>query len=610
MKHTIALYPSVFVLLLQSMNATEILPITVISATQTLQPLNQTTSDTTIITASELEEKHTLWLKDALQFTNGISTTQTGAVGQMVSLYQRGMDTKHTLVLVDGVKFNDPSVSQAQIEFLSLFDIDHIEIIQGAQSGIWGADATAGVINIITKNPTKPQTTFHAEVGENESKQLSAVYANTYKKLSYKIGINRFSADGISSQTDTTSHKKKYENETDPIYNRTIFGKLHWQFLDEQSLLFSFENIKHNTEYDKPIFDMTTFKSVPQPNSIGYKIENSIKLSHLEYRFSTSPHDIVFYLNQSRFDKEDLLGYQTHFKALIDEFGGHYTYRYAENSSMITGITQQKSKDEIKKRDYTDNALFATNTTVWQQFVFTQSLRYDSYDDVFKSKTTGKLGVKYLFSQSINLFSNIGTGYKSPSMYDLSVASKTLKPESSQTFDMGFEYDHFRAVYFDNTITDLIDYTFDFSTYQSTAFNSDGKSHFKGIDISYDRSLTKSLFAKLNYSYLDAKDKEKKTFANRPKEKVSIALDYNLESYHFGFNGFYIGERDGVSFADYTKRVDTGNYMILNAVLNYNYDENIMAYAKLDNIFDKSYIEVDGYSTLGSTFYIGTTITF
>ena len=150
--------------------------ITVSSATKSEQSIKDVTSNIKVITGVELEEKHVTNAVEALNLVSGISFTSNGGIGKAASVNVRGFDSKKVLVLIDGIRYNDHTgTSGARFEHLMVSDIEKIEIVKGAQSGVWGADATAGVINIITKSVKKGlHGSVNLETGRR-SKQHSSV---------------------------------------------------------------------------------------------------------------------------------------------------------------------------------------------------------------------------------------------------------------------------------------------------------------------------------------------------------------------------------------------------------------------------------------------------
>ncbi len=155
-------------------NTLQLEPI-VISASKTEQSLKDVTANIDVITAEEIEERHYSNVIEALNSLPGISFTQSGGIGQQSSLFVRGFSNKYTLVLIDGMRANDVSNFEgAFFDQLSINDIERIEVIKGAQSGIWGADASAGVINLITKKAKPHHINAYAETGSYHTKKFGA----------------------------------------------------------------------------------------------------------------------------------------------------------------------------------------------------------------------------------------------------------------------------------------------------------------------------------------------------------------------------------------------------------------------------------------------------
>jgi vitamin B12 transporter len=127
--------------------------ITISSATKSEQSIQDVTSNVEVITGAELQSKNITTLTQALNLVSGIDYTSNGGIGKVTTINLRGMGNPRVLVLIDGQSMQDPSsTSGAMMEHIMINDIDRIEVIKGAQSGIWGANAAAGVINVITKN--------------------------------------------------------------------------------------------------------------------------------------------------------------------------------------------------------------------------------------------------------------------------------------------------------------------------------------------------------------------------------------------------------------------------------------------------------------------------
>ena len=160
-------------------------PITVTSATKSTQSIKDVTSNIEVITKEEIEEKHFTTVTQALNTLSGVSVVSNGGLGNLSSVFVRGMDSKRVLVLIDGIRYNDVTgTSGAPFEHLMIDDIEQIEVVKGAQSGIWGADASAGVINIITKNNEEgTHTSVNTEFGSFQTKKYGMSVSNKTKNM-------------------------------------------------------------------------------------------------------------------------------------------------------------------------------------------------------------------------------------------------------------------------------------------------------------------------------------------------------------------------------------------------------------------------------------------
>jgi len=207
-----------------SLNAqtTDIGTITVTTPYNTPQKLDSITSNISLITADEIEERGFSTLSQALNSIVGIDINRNGGFGTTTSVILDGMSNKYILVLVDGIRYNDPtSTSGASITNISLEDIESIEILKGAQSGVWGADASSGVINIITKKSKDGFSGYLNSVyGSYGYKEIGVGLSYKTSKYYTKLDISKIDTDGYSAQQLNGEDLDKYED--DGYENLTI----------------------------------------------------------------------------------------------------------------------------------------------------------------------------------------------------------------------------------------------------------------------------------------------------------------------------------------------------------------------------------------------------
>ena len=598
------------VALLSQLNATEIQleKITVVSATKNEQSLKDVTSNVNVITSAEIEERHYTTVAQALNSVAGINYTSNGGLGSTTSINLRGAGNNRTLVLIDGVRYQDPSnTNGASIQHLMIQDIEQIEVIKGAQSGIWGADASAGVINIITKKAKQgTHVSANLEGGSFNTRKIGATVSHRTSDFDIKLSMNEITSDGFSVQAPRDEDINQYEN--DAYSNLTINLQANYYINDDAKINLNITDIDALKEYD----------SYGNPNDNTMKSDISNQLYSLSYLQTYKNHDFILKAERSEFARKEIGTVASFFGENVINFNGTHTniefidnmtyfekdfitFGFGSNSDDVDYIMTDNSK---KQKDNRDNYIYLTNSNIFDKVILTESIRYDDYNN-FDSKATGKLGIKYNINQDLFITSNVGIGYNVPNIVQelnpWGAPNSELNPEDTVSSDISIGYKGFKATYFYNEITDLINGTFIGGIYKFE--NIDGKSIFKGYEFEYSQNIIDSISISLNYSILSAKDKDGKYLARRPKETAKLGLDYYpLDNLHLGAYGEYIGER--YDRADQSGQ-QTGRYAVLDIVSNYDINKNLSFYVKIDNLFDKYYQTVDGYTTAPLSGYLG-----
>ncbi len=570
----------------------------VVSATQTEQSLKEVTSNVDIITASELEEKHLTSVIDALRSLGNIPIAQSGGIGQTSSFFQRGFSSANTVVMIDGIRYNDPTTTQgqAQLEHLMVNDIERIEVIHGAQSGIWGANAVAGVINIITKKATKQfQASTILEYGTYATSKLGANVSQKVGDLSYYVGVNQLKSDGISTLTPRGQNPKNYES--DGYLNQTVNAKMSYDLTSSDTLRGQMNFSDAKTHYDG--YDAFTF--APLPNSVANETHQLNRLGSVGYRHTFTSTDFIdASYGHSTFDKKDPLGFTTAFMGTNKEATLLGKLSYTTNGFVVVGGNTLESHDTIGDHTLRSKGVFATNTNHLGNLILTQSLRNDSYD-TFKGKTTGKVGAKYLFANDITLSSNYGTAYRTPSLYELYAGyygNPNLQPETTKSFDTSLTYKYFTLTYYTNSVNNLI--SFNPSTYVNE--QAIGKSHLKGYEARYQHTFFDTVMVNVAYNRLIAKDQKGNDLARRPHDTASGALGYYpIDKLSLLGTLNYIGTR----YDDAARTLQTGRYVLTGAVINYEATPKLSLYLRGDNLTDRRYQEVNGYGAYGRTLMVG-----
>lgn len=576
----------------------------VYSVSKSLVSTTNVTDNVSIITSEELYQKGITTVVEALNTIPGVSFTSNGGMGKSTGVYLQGMSNKYTLLMVDGVRYNDPSnTSGADFSHLLIGDIERIEVIKGAQSGVWGADAAAGVINIITK---KAQNGTHAsaavEVGSYGRRDVSTSVSHKNDKFDVQLSVQRVTEDGFSAQAPYGKDIDQYER--DLYRNTTVNLKAGYWLDDHNRVEAGYHDINAMNSYD------------------GYAAPNSSQHSDfhqysefLTYKYFVGNHALETTVSESTFVKKELdatSGNLKNYEGQAPSIELKDTWKYYDNSSLVMGTSYEKRELSYtkvggleKKRDENSKALYVNNTNKIGNVVLTEALRYDDFS-AFDEKVTGKIGAKYLFSDQFNIYANYGTAYKTPSMLEMiypwsyGVSNFDLKPENIKSFNVGMQYAGFTVNFFRNEITNMIDYVSDPFTYIGQYVNVSGTTTLKGIELSYEQQVLKSLLAGANYTYVDATKEDGTRLVNRPRYQTSLYTTYMpIKQIAWNVNGTYIGSRE-----DYSGE-ESGRYFVANTKVTYFIDKTWDVYFKVNNLFDRYYQTVYGYATAERSYYVG-----
>ncbi|RLA74989.1 MAG: TonB-dependent receptor [Epsilonproteobacteria bacterium] len=582
----------------------------VYSAAKSKQNIKDTTTNMYIITSVEIKEKNINTLLEAINLAIGISFTQDGGIGQTASIKIRGSHQKHTLVLIDGIRYNDITTltATAFIQNLIVDDIEQIEIIKGAQSGIWGADASGGVINIITK---KTKTGFNGAstigYGSFSTNSYKGYLSYGAKKFDIKLGFVRLISNGFTAISPKNKDIQNYED--DKYQNLSTSLKATYNIDDTNKITLQGKTIKTKSDYDSfgnPDDELQNNKSRTTLLKANYKHSNNL-----------ATHDI--YTKYSKFEREATPSFGATNRDTTDKFDGNIketgaTSRilYLENSFVIFGIENKKSTynnmrqiDKNQTQYVLNSSYFLTNSSNFDNFVATVSLRQDNYDK-FEDKATGKIGIKYNITKYLHINTNYGTAYKVPTlsqMYGQWGANDKLKPENIDSFDTTIAYNNISLSYFDTKIQDQINWV---QKYE----NISGQSHISGYEVDTKKAYGDILLSLGYTNIVKAQDTNKHTLGRVPKESLKYSLDYyGFTDTHIGLNGEYVGSRydRNYSWTNTPTKYgsQTGKYAIHNININHKIDDDIKIFAKISNLFDKKYQTVDGYATTPIAYYGG-----
>ena len=581
--------------------------ITIISANKTAQSIKNTTSNVTVITAEDIEENGYQTVSEAINTIAGISVGMSGGLGQKSSFFLRGSDSGQILVLIDGMRLNDPSTTngQALLENLTTSNISQIEVVKGGMSSIWGSNASSGVINIITKE-AKDGThgSLGLSYGSHNTKGINANIAYKNDKLSVQFLSSKIISDGISAKSPRSEESDNYDNTN---YNL----KLGYAFNTHHRLNLNYNSTESDIDYDST------------PDDSLSTINSKQKNISLSYQYTLDNYTATLSASNGKYDREDhnAFGGMSTFDSKVKEYSFINSYNYIQGKVIlgleykdISGDTQYKSQfynPPASIADYMNKAIFISNTyNINQNTLLETNLRYDNFNN-FENKTTYKIGLKHhhVFLEGFTSSANYYTSYDAPSTYQISDAlvSKALTPSYTKGYDVSLSYKKLLSVtYFNNTVEDFIDYFSNPLTYEDWYQNIDGTLKFSGLELETAYTFEEqNIILSANYTHLfEYEDDNNQKLQRRAEDTFNASLSYYTEdNTHFGISTQYIGDRIEYTYNTYDIKASTGNYTIWNLNFNTKIFNDIDFSIHAKNIFDKDYETISTYATEGRSIY-------
>ncbi len=604
-----------------------------VTANRVETPALEVANTVTVITKEEIQKSARSSLVEILREAPGIYIAEQGGPGRLSSIFMRGANTNYTLVLIDGVEVNDPSSPNGAFDLSSvpLSSVERIEIVREPQSTLYGSDALAGIVNIITNQGGKEEYSFNFESGSEKFIKAHASASGKLGSLNYFIGYSRLQNEGISAISEKYGAK-----ELDGFSNNNVQANLNYIISQNFAASLNYRYTYHKTELDR------SGKNGDDPN-YNYNAEDQLANLKFNGSFWEGKYKLEFsagYLkhiahSKNLPDKVNPASSSAYNNASKLKFSLVNNLRIIENNLITFGI---ETEEEKANTDYYSvsawgpfNSFFepskARTTGVFLQDRFTFSnlfitagARYDDHNK-FGSVSTYRIApAYYITATSTKLKATYATGFKAPSLFNLfdpSYGNPNLKPEKSKGYDFGVEQFlldgnmSVEAVYFQNDFTDLIDFDENFKPVNIS------KAATNGFEINLEYSITNLFDARLSYTYTKAADKRKganedEQLIRRPKDKVALSLSYypsNLFSLSASIR--YIGKRYDNDFTAFpAERVELKEYSLVDLIASYQIFDNLRLYIKADNIFNADYEEVLYYGTLGRSIYAGVNISY
>jgi vitamin B12 transporter len=597
----------------QKDSAQNILDEVVVTATKSPKKLSETGKVIAVITKEQIEKSGG---KDFAQ----LITEQTGIIvngaisnpGKDKSLFLRGATDKYTLILLDGIPLNEPAGvgGSFDLRLLSLDNIDRIEILKGSQSTLYGSNAVAGVINIISKKPTtgKPQFSGLATYGSFNTFKGNANISQKTKVLEYDLNYGYYNTDGISEAKDTTG---KANFDKDGYTQHAVQAIVGVNITDK----FKVSPYYRFTQFEGG-YDASAFIDVLEndPNRYSASLVNTGLDGRYNYTEGTVHFNYGYDFTKRLYTGSGYAPFSA--KGKFHHAEAFINHTFSKTIQMVAGANFQVYRidvpDTVNSIISPYVSLFFHSNNGWNIELGGRYNHHNKYGDNF----TYSFNPSYLINDKVKLFANITSGFRAPSINELFGpygSNPDLKPEKSTTQEAGVQA--FLAnkklsatlTGFNRIIKDVIIYNSNY-TYENR-----DKQHDFGAEIELGYSPIEQVNIKASYAYIDGKitqalagkDTSYYNLVRRPKNTVNLYVGYQITKQLFiSASTQFIGKRTDNYFNANTfeqSEVELKSYALLNAYAEYRFlNSKLNLFIDAKNLFNKTnFYEVYGYSVQG-----------
>ena len=594
----------------------------VVSANRFEQPISSILAPVTVVTREDIDHWQSNTVIDVLRRLPGVDIAQSGGMGQQSSLFIRGTESRHVLVLIDGVRLNQAGISgSSDISQIPISLVQRIEYIRGARSAVYGSDAVGGVVNIITRRDNDG-TTLNAGIGSHS-------YQNYNGSTQQKIGENT-TVTAAGAYTHTKGFDLAPKDVSPRQYDKDGFlSKSLWLGIEHQ---FSSEILAYARAYgydNRTNYDVSEYAGLSVDTRKLYSRTYETGLKYHQGKYSSSLMGSYGYSKDYNFDPRKG---QYSESANLDEskqyniqWGNSYLL---DKGNISAGVDYQRQSIEpssyamiSEKQTLNNTGIYLTGQYAIIDSVTAEAAIRSDHHSEFNWHTTWQSGLSWEFYEGYKLIGSYATAYKAPNLtqlyaysssaYGTTLGNPNLKPEESKQWEIGVEGTtgplFWQVNAYHNDIDNLIAYK---AGNPISSYENIGEAEIKGIEW-VGEFETGVLHHQVTYQYIDPRNKKTdKILERRAKQQIKYQLDWNVANVDWGLTYQYIGSRYDKDFSQYDlstkdyKRLKQGGVSLWDITAAYPITSHLTIRGKIANMFDKDYETAYGYRTAGREYFL------
>jgi len=547
---------------------------------------------------------------------------QTGAPGQLTSVFTRGLRSEHTQVLIDGVPINQGLAGLFDFADLTIDNIDRIEVVRGPQSTVYGPRAMAGVIQLFTRQgQATPETQFSFEGGSYDTFRESLSSSGKIGAIDYSLGASRL-------DTDNARPNNQYRLSN---FISTIGFSPNDQFRLSNLVMYSLADTGNpNSIFDpKPIDNFLTEKWLIAPH-LDWKPsdawEHKLIVAYDHERQVNDPNEDGFIGPTRALFTRLTIDYQNDFRPVewLTLTSGFF-FSQVDAGQERPFVSQAFGPQPTFVSDHTEEraVFFEASATPLPGLNLVAGGRYDHFNQ-FGGIFTYRFASSYKIAPTDTvLHASVATGFSPPSSQDKIFGNNFgLEPEKDLGWEIGLEQrgwdDRIKvsATYFHNDLTNLIGFNGLFDTLNL------GAARTQGVETELEFRPIDDLLCTASYTYLNAENTGSADIAQlpgarlprRPRNEVYLSASYLwLKKLRTTVEAKFVNAREDINFASFQTpppNFDIEDYSFVNCAAEYMVNPRLTIFGRIDNLTNEQYAEVFGFPALGRAAYGGVRILF
>lgn len=596
----------------------------VVTATKVETPSEQIGASISVVNGDDFQTYRYPSVDEALRNVPGVEIRRSGSYGKTSSITIRGANANQVQVLVDGVRVKSPTLGQVDLSDLSPDLIERIEIIRGAQSTLYGADAVGGVVNIITRKGSGDpiQATVQQEVGNYDTLASRATVSGAYKILNYALSASHFESNGQFKNDNTDSN--------------ALSARVGATLPLDTSLDFIFR-------YNKNDVGVPVKGVFPGPQPIVPIINpNARQQSETTiYSLQGKTRPVEWWQTQGRLSRyENSQGFQDPADPGVDfDFQAFSQVNVARKeaewvnsfflgkwSTSSVGLEYRREEGEnrgvFRAATETNSVFFEQQLRFFDRLFITGGFRVED-NRVFGTTTTERGSVAFVIKETgTRLHGSAGTGFRAPTFNDLffpDFGNPNLQPEKSLSYDAGVDQklwkDRVRLglTYFQNDFRSLITCCVALPTAPFGGPVNVGRARSAGIEFVSEVDLRPNLVANLNYTYTDSENlATDRPLPREPRHRWNIGVTWEPIARLSLFTQVYVQSEQFETFGEvynsgYTRVDIGGTWRMLERL---GWLKKLEMTARISNLLNEGYSEVRGFPALGINALVGLRASF